>query len=301
MSKAVKGWLIAAAALTVAGIAVFVGALASADFDFTRLGAKEYMTNTLKLGADFERIDIDVPTADINFERSEDKECVLILKEREKMKFSAEIENRTLVVRGEDTRKWFERLFLFERPSITVFLPKSEYGSLAIKATTGDISVPEGLKLGSLSVNSITSDVVCRASASDSVDIHLATGKIDLFSPEAGSVRLETTTGDISLNGVNASGDIYASMTTGDLIMKNSVISGQLSVECTTGDVRFESSDASAISVKTTTGDITGTLLSDKVITASSVTGEIIVPKSSFGGACDLKTTTGKIRIEILK
>ena len=71
-------------------------------------------------------------------------------------------------------------------------------------------------------------------------------------------------------------------------------------IKCTTGSVHFDHSDASDIKVKTTTGGVKGTLLSDKIFFTKSSTGSINVPKSTTGGTCDLETTTGSIKIDIV-
>ena len=67
-----------------------------------------------------------------------------------------------------------------------------------------------------------------------------------------------------------------------------------------TGDVELNACDAGGLSLKTTTGDVTGTLLSEKVFITDTSTGDVSVPKTTSGGKCEISTTTGDIRIDIV-
>jgi hypothetical protein len=42
-------------------------------------------------------------------------------------------------------------------------------------------------------------------------------------------------------------------------------------------------------------------LLSDKVFVTKATTGDISVPNTTTGGKCEIKVTTGDIKIEIAK
>ena len=72
MSRAKKGWIIAATALTVSGILIVVGAMAAVGFDIVKLSTVQYTTVTEKISKDFESIDLDVVTADIKLERTDE-------------------------------------------------------------------------------------------------------------------------------------------------------------------------------------------------------------------------------------
>jgi DUF4097 and DUF4098 domain-containing protein YvlB len=72
-----------------------------------------------------------------------------------------------------------------------------------------------------------------------------------------------------------------------------------MSVETNTGKVKFDRCDAGEMQIKTDTGSVTGSLLSPKIFFAEADTGKIDVPKSTYGGKCEITTDTGDIRITV--
>lgn len=300
MSKAAKGWIIAASVLVVLGIMLFVGAFAVGGFNIENLGNTRYETVTEEVSEEFDKIDIKVNAAAIEFLPSEDKQCKVDYSGQEDLQISVEVKDKTLVVQYEETREWYEHIGLFfKEPKITVYLSKVEYDSLSVQSNTGDVKLPKGMTFGSIKIDSETTDVDCSASVKENIDIHVSTGDILLNDMKAGSVNIETTTGDVTMTGIDVGGDIEISTTTGDVLLGNTVAEKNMMVKCTTGDVGFEKSDAKEITVKTTTGDITGTLLSDKEFITNTSTGDVNVPKNTEGGRCELSTTTGDIGITI--
>ncbi len=73
-----------------------------------------------------------------------------------------------------------------------------------------------------------------------------------------------------------------------------------IEIDLSTGDIRLEAIEAGGLDLTTDTGDITGTLLSDKVFLTETSTGRISVPKTTTGGKCELKTSTGDIKIDVI-
>ena len=112
-------------------------------------------------------------------------------------------------------------------------------GTCRIEATTGDIKV-ENASVGALALRvtsgKITvSDVVC-----------------------AGNVSANVSTGDTFLTNLTCT-DLTSTGTTGDLKLTNVIASGKLDITRDTGDVTFEGSDAASIRIVTDTGDVMGT------------------------------------------
>jgi DUF4097 and DUF4098 domain-containing protein YvlB len=83
--------------------------------------------------------------------------------------------------------------------------------------------------------------------------------------------------------------------------MKNVVATGMFDIKRSTGDVELDMCDANEIFVNVGTGDVFGTLLSDKVYIAKTSTGEVDVPKTIEGGRCEITTTTGDIKLSVVK
>ena len=177
MSKAVKMWLTAAAALVVLGVILFAGAMIASGGNLNEIGTVTYTTNTYEVDGDFKNISIDVKTTKIEFATADNGRCKIVCFEDEKVRHSASVQNGTLSIATVDTRKWYEHISLsFDQPKMTVYLPHDEYDSLMIITDTGDIAIPKDFSFDMLIIDGDTSDVDCFASASHGIDIELSTG-----------------------------------------------------------------------------------------------------------------------------
>ena len=282
MKKAVKIWLITAAVLVVLGIGLMTAALAAADFDITKIGTIEYVTNTYKVTEKFDKIVIDENASDIELAVSDNKQCSVVCREPNRISHSAVVKNGVLTIGTVDDRRWYESVGLtFESPKMTVYLPEKVYDSLTVSVTSGDIIIPDAFTFNSIEITGSTSDIQCAASVTD-------------------HIQLTATTGDIKLSGVKAKKDITIRTTTGDITLDRAVSDNALFAESTTGDVFLDRCDAKELTIETTTGDITGSLLSAKAFSAHTTVGDVSVPDSNAsGGKCSLTTTTGDILITL--
>lgn len=319
MSKTNKLWIIIAASLLAVGLFTFTGAMAALNFDFTNLSTVKYETNTYEINEDFSKISIDADTAEIEFVLTGNKQCKIVCFEEEKVKNSATVKDGTLTICTVDTHKWYDRIgFSFCKPKMTVYLPKTEYASLLVNGSTGDIEIPKDFEFYTVDISASTGDVECYASASELMKIKLSTGNICVEDVSVGALDLSVTTGAVTASSINCEGDIkvvastgktkltdvsckgvISSGSTGDIILKNVIASESFWVERSTGSVTFEGSDAAEIYVKTTTGSVKGTLLSEKIFITETSTGSVNVPKTLTGSKCEIKTSTGSIQIDI--
>ncbi len=314
-----KLWIIIAISLLAVGFLIFSGAMIALSFDFTALSTVTYETNTYELSEDFDKISIDADATEIEFVLSDNKQCKIVCVEKEKLKYSVAVKDKTLTIGTVNTRKWYDYIGIsFGEAKITVYLPKTEYASLHIKGSTGDIEIPKDFAFETVDISASTGAVACYASASELMKIKLTTGDIRVENASVGMLDLSVTTGGVTASSVNCEGDIkvavstgktkltdisckgfISSGSTGKVILKNVIAAGNFSVERSTGEVIFEGSDAAEIYVKTSTGDVTGTLLSEKVFITETNTGSVDVPKTVTGGKCEIKTSTGDIKIDI--
>jgi DUF4097 and DUF4098 domain-containing protein YvlB len=132
--------------------------------------------------------------------------------------------------------------------------------------------------------------------------INFDTPKIKIYLPksEYSALNLKLTTGDVDIKSFNFK-LAKIKITTGDVSLEDVKVYEQLSVKATTGDCDLQMCDAKDISIKATTGDVTGVLLSGKEFNCKVTTGDIEVPQSTTGGKCEIRVTTGDIKIEIAK
>lgn len=320
MSKTGKIWLITAAVFVALGLILFAGVMATCDWDFTALGTVTYVTNTYKANEAFDKIAINVDTAEIVFVPAEDDACRIVFFEAENAGHSVTVQNRTLIINTVDTREWYAHIGIsLETPKMTVYLPQNEYDSLLIDTDTGDITIPKEFSFGILEIDGDTADVDCFASASGAIEIELSTGHINVDGVKADRLDLATTTGTVKVNAVTVGSDIdietdtgrtelngvtcgelTADSDTGKILLEDVIATGSFSIRSDTGDIRFEHSDAAQIFVKTDTGDVVGSLLTGKIFITESDTGKVVVPPSdTTGGRCEIVVDTGDIRIDI--
>lgn len=323
MNRATKFWLVTASALLLIGGIIFTGGMSILKWDFTKLSSVKYETNDYYFtdeGTD--GISIITDTADVEFVISQDSGFSVSCFEYEAQKHSVSFENGTLVIKNEDTRKWYEYIeyigINFGTPKITVVLPKGEYGDLGIKLSTGDVNIPTELGFENIDIAASTGDVTNRASASGDIKIKTSTGRIALENVNAASLDLSTSTGKVTLNDITCGGDVKVKVSTGktemtnvecenlisngstgSLSLTNVIANGRFSLERSTGSVKLERCDATDIYIETDTGNVKGSLLSEKVFITESDTGSINVPKTTSGGICEISTDTGNIKITI--
>lgn len=322
MRKSTKIWLIVAASLTLVGIIMFGGVITAMGFNFRKLSAEKYETNTYEISDHFEHISIQADTENISLGLSDDGECRVVCYEESKLKHKVEVVDGILSIQLEDTRKWYDYISVFsvEYPRITVYLPESEYSSLSIDFDTSDVEIPAEVRFDKIEVSGSTGNVSCLASAQDSMTIKSTTGHISVHDVTVGSMSIRVSTGKVNVSNVVCEGDaalhvstgkaILSNVTcenfrsdgrTGDLYLNRVIAARAFSIERSTGDVEMDRCDASEIFIKTDTGDVEGTLLSEKVFMVKTDTGDVEVPKTLTGGPCEITTDTGDIEIELIR
>lgn len=312
-------WLIIAFSLILIGCIVFGGVMMALDWDFSKLATAKNETNKYTISDDFQNISIVTDTADITFIPSEDTQCRVVCYEYEKAKHSATVADSTLSIKISNTMAWYDYIGLhFGTPKITLYLPKAEYAALSINGSTGDVKIPEQFTFADTDIALSTGDVTFSAIAATAVKIKTSTGKICVNNTFAESLDLCASTGHITLSSVTCRKDVSCDVTTGDiqmdnlrcnnlfsdgdtgdLTLQNVFAAEKFSIVRSTGHIKFEKCDAAEIYAETDTGNVSGSLLSNKVFITEADTGRVIVPKSTSGGKCEIKTNTGDINITV--
>lgn len=261
MRKTTKIWLVIATALVLVGCIIFASVMTIYKWDFKKLSTVRHETNNYEINDDYKNISIVTDTADVVLIPTESLKSSVVCYEQENLKHSVTVKDGTLFIDIVDTRKWYEHIGIdFATPKITVYIPQGEYGTLSVKSSTGNICV-----------ENITADVL----------------------------DLSVSTGDISVSNVDCK-NVISSGSTGDIYLKNVIATEKFSINRSTGDIKFHRCDAAEIYLKTDTGKVVGSLLSDKVFITETSTGKISVPKTTTGGKCEITTSTGDIKIEVI-
>lgn len=261
MRTATKVWLIIATVLTVTGGLLFSGIMTAFGWNFEDLSTVETQTNRYEITEEFSSILIDTSISDLEILPSKNGKCEVICTDSRKLSHAAEVKDGCLNITFADSRKWYEHIAItpLDLTDVTLYLPERLYENITVKVTTGDVSA-EMLSVKNLEVTVSTGDIVLN---------------------------------DISCNELSTFGS------TGDITLKRVVASESFNLNRSTGDIKFDSCDAPVITAKTSTGSVTGSLLSGKTFKAKTSTGSVKVPENSNGGNCELKTSTGDIKIEI--
>lgn len=277
MKKTAIAILIAVLVVVIGGTLLFAG-MSAVHFDFSKLDRTEYVTNTYDFESTVERIDVKGRTADIDLLAAEDGVCRVISTESEREKYSVSLENGTLSIRpATDVKAW--SLFSFKTPRISVYLPAGSYESLKADVGTGDITADKALTFGT-------------------VDVKISTGDLTLNGVQADKVTAHGSTVDIRLSDMTP-GTVDVSVSTGKIVLTNVVCSGDLRCESTTGDIKLTDVDGANIYLKASTGDITGTIRTPKTFSAHASTGSVHVPNTTGEGRCEAHTSTGDIKLSV--
>lgn len=316
-----KKTIIIAAILCLSGFIVGAVGFALAGFDFALLNTSEYITKEHPVKEDFDNITVLTQACDVTLAFSDDGECRIVTVAPEKTQFTVESENGSLAVREKDTRKWYEFIGInIGRSSVTVYLPKTEYGVLAVESDTGDVSIPRELSFESAKLTSDTGVITASSDITESLTVETDTGDVKVYGISAKDLWLDTDTGNIEvtdsvveqcISAESDTGDIRLKDTkcgnilmdngTGDIVLADTVVSVDAHLSTDTGEILLDKFDAKDIFAETSTGDITGTVLSDKTFFAESDTGKIDVPHCLSTDTFEAKSSTGDIRISIEK
>ena len=306
MKKGFIVLIVLGAAILTAGSAMF--GLAIAKGAFSNDSWSKEVTNTYTPEGSFNKIDVDIVTADLTFKPAEDNKTKVVSVEKEKIHHTAEISNDTLVIREKDERKFYEKWFGFvSRMKVTVYLPETTYEELKIEVTTGSVVSEDSFNFMKVNVKSTTGDLKLANVTGKSADIKITTGNVTLNNYNMyGELNAENTTGDFSFDKVECE-KATLHTTSGKYNLNDFIVTGALNtdrpnldISGTSSDVTFKNCDAHYIKVKTTTGDIKGNLLTKKKFDAQTTTGYSLVDNDrTADDICYIRTTTGDIDISV--
>lgn len=310
-----KGAIITAIVLLSAGLLIFVGGL----FMGGSFRPVEAETKTYPVTEPFTDIHIETQETDIVFLLSTDGTCSVEGAETEKVHLNVSVENGALTVTTVDERTWVDRLIPHVDQPMQIRLPETAYKTLSVESHTGDVTVPDSFAFEQVRITASTGDVTCGASSEDAIEITAGTGDITLDGVRAKTASLAVSTGRITVRGASVSGDVIVSVSTGkieldrltcsalrsegstgDATLKDVIVKDTLWIKRSTGDVTLERCDAATVRIETDTGDVSASLLSEKIFVTKTNTGKVRIPDTQSGGRCEISTSTGDIRIELV-
>ena len=219
MARKTKIWLICALCLILVGSLVFVGGLASMDFDLTRLSSTQYTTSTYQIQEPFQKIILDVDLSHVELLPSADNTCKIVSKSAEKITHQYFVKDDTLFIEELDARKWQDYIGVnLGSPKVTVYLPVKDYEGITIETDSGDVILKEIYATRMV----VETDI----------------GDVKLSACDGALISIETDTGDVT--GTLRTGKLFrCSSDTGDIHVPKSEPLGQCEIETDTGDIEI--------------------------------------------------------------
>ena len=281
MSKKTTTWLIIATALVLIGCILFVSVMKMCKWDFTKLSTVKYETATYEFSEEIKNLSVLTDTANIVFLPSESEKTTVVCYQQKNIPHTAVLKDGTLTINNLDTRKCFEHIGInFGSTKITIYLPKTEYGSLLVNCSTGNIELPKNCTF-------------------EHIKVKTSTGKITAFDINCTKTfEAKVTTGKLKANNITCN-DFFSNGNTGEVYLENVIAKNELNINRSTGDVKFVGCDAKNVHIETDTGDVKGSLLTGKTFITKADTGKIRVPQTYGGGLCEITTDTGDITITL--
>lgn len=275
-----KNAILIAVILIVVGLFISFGGLLAMNFDFNKMNTLNFETNTYSVDEGFSHIYVEGAECDVRFRLSEDDSCRVVCNESDKIFHSVEVKDNILKIERTDNRKWYERMGIYwGRMEIVVYLPQTEYESLYVLSVSGNIDIPNEFSFAEAEIRNTSGDVKFSAAVKNDLSVKTVSGNIELANIECQNATAASTSGEIVFSKVIAQENMH--------------------IESVSGDVDLLKCDADSLWIKTTSGDVSGTLLTEKKFITDTVSGDIDVPKSTFGGKCEIKTTSGDIEFTV--
>ena len=249
------------------GSIVFVVGLAAAGWDTKAISGITTTEHAYEETGSVQKLSISLDTADLTVVFDEDADKISVVYYTEKNKKDKPVSDITVTEEGGTlsiTQKtfWTRALFLFnfEKPKVTVTVPKERTTTLKLETDTGDIKLLGDARLIGSSIEADTGDIFVEKFDTDSLMLETDTGKITLNDGYAsGKIGIKVNTGDVKLAGDISADKVEVTLDTGDLEFFGTLASASLNITTDTGDVECKRDgviNAERISVNSDTGDV---------------------------------------------
>lgn len=251
MKKFTKIFIIIGVVALVAAIALFVGGMSAAGWDFSKLNTVQYRQYeyAAETGSEVTGVTVRYQNADITVVHSQEAENahvsypVRVDKDGEPLfEVTVSYTNGVLSIIESDEGPSDIFSFNLSTPEVTVTLPADTACALDIETDNGDISLRSPAQIASPSVRL----------ASDN-------GDIAAQDVRAAALSVKTDNGDIRIENAAVSGELKAESDVGDITLRGSVQAKSCTLVNDTGDITVAKGavlDAETIEMRTDVGDI---------------------------------------------
>ncbi len=174
--------------------------------------------------------------------------------------------------------------------------------SINISASSGGILLKNCKATSKISLKASSGGILFEDSTANEVSLECTSGGISVKNCEAISkIDSETSSGGLSLEKCSAN-DISVKCTSGGIKLSNVIALLKLSVKVSSGAIKLDRCDGNDIRIESSSGSVKGTLCSGKIFEVHTGSGNADYPKSVSGsGTCQIKASSGNVKIEIAK
>ncbi|MBO1678358.1 DUF4097 family beta strand repeat-containing protein [Bittarella massiliensis (ex Durand et al. 2017)] len=327
--KHIRGWLIAAAALCVAGALLAGGAFAMVGFDVWQLDAtsgeieeKSYSAPV----AGVEEIRLELGNRRVEILPAEGEEIALEYTETKYCKFEISNENGVLRVRTVNTERhynWLKQVWsgMFSglseaRTRCVLRVPQGYQKLLSVRTTNGSINCSGIGQLEDLSLDTSNAAIEVEncalpqlkatttnarielddLSVAGTAVLSTTNGSLHLTQVKAGRLEMKTTNSSIDLDSVTASGGLEAETKNGTVKGRALEVGETLWLKTTNGTLTLEDSRARVATVETTNAAVRLERIScDKTFTATTKNGRVEFERME-ATTTNFKTTNASVK-----
>ena len=283
----VKVLLFTGIGIIVAGLIALFIAFAINGFSFRRtvlpgpIGERKPLKQMeKKIDEDFTSLEINDLSADIKLEKAEDGNCRVEYMDNEDGRYTIGVEDDTLVIKRLDTEddwdwkrldqilenvaKLAEQGFDGAATHVTVYLPGKVYDKLDIHVASGNIDIKEPFTFSEVELVAVSGNV-----------------KTSNLSGKE-SLNITATSGDIEAQDIQGFESMNIVTTSGNINVINAALTSQLNAASVSGDCKIERASGSGkISVET-------------------VSGKVSLIRTEFSEG-DVETTSGELYLDYAK
>lgn len=313
--KGVK-WIVLALILIVAGAAVMGFAMMGGEINIDGKMYMRFEEEKKDVLEEFHAVQIDAGFFDVELCPTLGTAVHVKSAKSEYIYCETSVVDGVLTVKQVDTRKWYQKLatLTMGEPKLTVYLPYATYESLAVKVTSGDVTVrgdetmldeagsPVPMAIfRTVSVDVTSGDVQFLATTLNGARIETTSGDITVKNVKGGAMELHTASGDVAMEDCTPD-SLTVNVTSGDVEGYRVKVAGALHVEGTSTDVELRYCDAASAYIKSTSGDVTVCFTSHKAYDIETTSGEkeCLVPWDPMGGKCEIRTTSGDVYFNVI-
>ncbi len=315
----------------IAGCIMAFSAFAMSGFELGKIKIGDTLTYTVDLETvdwgperTFAELYVDCTLSNVRFEIASDGIFRLEYSEIEGVEVDVEIDDFTWRITEKDDRGWSQKIGVFDSslPWMTVYLPEGNHGNVHVKTVSGNI-------------HSLKEEYIFMA-----LDASSVSGDVSVLNPILAEIKVETVSGDISVDGVNNPatlgkrgyvdqlGRVKFNTTSGDVYFADTVVHGgdgftvdtvsgnvEMSsvtcrgggnfdnhfIETTSGNITLKNMSFSRMHTESASGNIDVTLTSPTYITAETFSGVVDVSgSSSSANKFKAETFSGNIKISVV-